>query len=42
MIDQELEQSGWVELIATNSINDVKSPKLNSAEQTTDENILIL
>ena len=30
VIDQELEQFGWVELIATNSINDFKSPKLNS------------
>ena len=37
VIDQELEQFGWVDLIATNSINDFISHKLNSVEQTTDK-----
>jgi len=37
VIDQELEQFGWVELIANNSINDFMSHKLNSVEQTTDK-----
>ena len=37
VIDQELEQFGWVELIATNSIIDFKSPKLNSVLQKTDK-----
>ena len=36
-IDQELAQFGWVESIATNSISDFKSPKLNIVEQATDE-----
>ena len=36
VIDQEIAQFGWVESIATNSINDFKSPKSNIAVQTTD------
>ena len=37
IIDQELDQFGWVESIATNSISDFKSPKINVKEQTTYE-----
>ena len=36
VIDQELAQFGWVESIATNSISDFKSPRLNNLKQTTD------
>ena len=36
-IDQEIAQFGWVESIATNSISDFKTPKLNIVEQATDE-----
>ncbi len=32
-IDQELAQFGWVESIATNSINDFQSPKSNIEEE---------
>ena len=35
IIDQELAQFGWVESIATNSISEFKSPKLDVEEQTT-------
>ena len=35
--DQELAQFGWVESIATNSISDFKSPKIDVEEQTTNE-----
>ena len=35
--DQELAQFGWVESIATNSISDFKSPKIDIKEQTTNE-----
>ena len=37
IIDQELAQFGWVDLIATNSISDFKSPKIDVEEQTTNE-----
>ena len=37
IIDQELAQFGWVESIATNSISDFKSPKIDVKEQTTNE-----
>ena len=37
IIDQELAQFGWVEPIATNSISDFKSPKLDAEEQKTNE-----
>ena len=37
IIDQELAQFGWVESIATNSISDFKSPKIDVEEQTTNE-----
>ena len=37
IIDQELAQFGWVESIATNSISDFKSPKIDIKEQTTNE-----
>ena len=37
IIDQELAQFGWVESIATNSISDFKSPKIDVEEQTTTE-----
>jgi len=37
IIDQELAQFGWVESIATNSIIDFKSPKLNVEELKTTE-----
>ena len=37
IIDQELAQFGWVESIATNSISDFKSPKINLETQTTNE-----
>ena len=37
IIDQELAQFGWVESIATNSISDFKSPKLDVEEQTINE-----
>ena len=37
IIDQELAQFGWVESIATNSISDFKSPKIDVEEKTTDE-----
>ena len=33
IIDQELAQFGWVESIATNSISDFKSPKIEVEEQ---------
>ena len=33
IIDQELAQFGWVESIATNSISEFKSPKLDVEEQ---------
>ncbi len=32
IIDQELAQFGWVDSIATNSISDFKSPKINVEE----------
>ena len=38
VIDQELEQFGWAESIATNSINDFKSPKSNISEPKPDRN----
>ena len=38
IIDQELAQFGWVESIATNSISDFKSPKIDVEEQATNEN----
>ena len=34
---QELAELGWVELIATNSISDFKSPKIDVKEQTINE-----
>ena len=37
IIDQELAQFGWVESIATNSISDFKSPKIDVEEQTTNK-----
>ena len=37
IIDQELAQFGWVKSIATNSISDFKSPKLDFKKQTTNE-----
>ena len=37
IIDQELAQFGWVEPIATNSISDFKSPKIDVEEQKTNE-----
>ena len=37
IIDQELAQFGWVESIATNSISDFKSPKIDVEEQITSE-----
>ena len=37
IIDQELAQFGWVESIATNSISDFKSPKIDVEEQTTNQ-----
>ena len=37
IIDQELAQFGWVESIATNSISDFKSPKIDSKEQRINE-----
>ena len=37
IIDQELAQFGWVESIATNSISDFKSPKIDVEEQKTNE-----
>ena len=37
IIDQELAQFGWVESIATNSISDFKSPKIDVEEKTTNE-----
>ena len=37
IIDQELAQFGWVESMATNSISDFKSPKIDDKEQTTNE-----
>ena len=37
IIDQELAQVGWVESIATNSISDFKSPKIDVDEQITNE-----
>ena len=37
IIDQELAQFGWVEPIATNSISDFNSPKIDVEEQTTNE-----
>ena len=37
IIDQELAQFGWVESIATNSISDFKSPKIDIKEQTINE-----
>ena len=36
-IDQELAQFGWVESIATNSISDFKSLKIDVEEKTTYE-----
>ena len=36
-IDQELAQFGWVESIATNSITDFKSPKIEFEQQATNE-----
>ena len=36
-IDQELAQFGWVEPIATNSISDFKSPKIDIEEQLANE-----
>ena len=37
IIDQELAQFGWVESIATNSIIDFKSPKIDVEEQTNEK-----
>ena len=37
IIDQELAQFGWVDSIATNSISDFKSPKIEVEEQSTIE-----
>ena len=37
IIDQEIPQFGWVESIATNSISDFQSPKIDVEEQTTNE-----
>ena len=37
ILDQELAQFGWVESIATNSISDFKSPKIDDEDQTTNE-----
>ncbi len=37
IIDQELAQFGWFEPIATNSISDFKSPKIDVEEQKTNE-----
>ena len=37
IIDQELSQFGWGESIATNSISDFKSPKIDIEEPTTNE-----
>ena len=37
IIDQELAQFGWMESIATNSISDFKSPKIDVEEQTIKE-----
>ena len=37
IIDQELAQFGWLESIATNSISDFKSPKIDVEKQTTNE-----
>ena len=37
IIDLELAQFGWVGSIATNSISDFKSPKIDLEEQTTNE-----
>ena len=37
IIDQELAQFGWEESIATNSISDFKSPKIDVDEQPTNE-----
>ena len=37
IIDQELAQFGWVESVATNSISDFKSPKIDVKEQIANE-----
>ena len=37
IIDQELAQFGWVESIATNSISDFKSPKVDVLEHKPDK-----
>ena len=37
IIDQDLAQFGWVESIATNSISDFKSPKIDVEKQSTNE-----
>ena len=37
IIDQELAQFGWIESIATNSISDFKSSKIDVKEQTTNK-----
>ena len=37
IIDHELAQFGWLESIATNSISDFKSPKIDVEEQKTNE-----
>ena len=37
IIDQELEQFGWMESIATNSIINFKSPSLNVVQKKPDE-----
>ena len=39
IIDQELAQIGWVESIATNSISDFKSLKIDVEEQITNEKV---
>ena len=42
IIDQELAQFGWVGSIATNSISDFKSSKIDVEEQTTNEKESVL
>tara|TARA_Y100001968_G_scaffold291520_1_gene296029 strand:- start:1223 stop:1519 length:297 start_codon:yes stop_codon:yes gene_type:complete len=38
IVDQEIAQFGWVEAIATNSINDFKSSKANIEKTSTSKN----
>jgi len=42
IIDQELAQFGWIESIATNSISDFKSPKMDVEKQKTNEKVFDL